>query len=669
MSALLLGIDTGGTFTDFVLITPAGIEIHKQPSTPADPAQAVRSGVAKLAEGRNVRIVHGSTVATNALLERRGARAALITTRGFEDVLEIGRQARPAIYDIDVQRQPPVVPAELRLGVTERVCPQGEVIVPLDAGDVAAAVAKLADLGAESVAVCLLHAYANPAHEAAVRDALERGFEGFRTVSHEVLPEFREYERCSTTAVNAYVGPVMARYLGHLADKVGAEDLRIMQSNGGTISIEAARRQAVQTVLSGPAGGAVGGFEMARRAGFDHVITFDMGGTSTDVCLCPGHLSRTQEASIGDLPIRLPVIDIHTVGAGGGSIARRDEGGSLRVGPLSAGAEPGPIAYGRGGKEVTVTDANLYLGRLSAEHFLGGAQRLAEAETAAGIEALAEAFDMTPQQIAAGVLQVANATMERAIRVISLERGHDPRDFTLVCFGGAGAMHAADLAHALGIPRVLVPRNAGTLSALGMLAADYVRDYSRTLLLPSQHCGDETLGAALEALEARARDEFEADGGSAAHGNGATELVLESSLDVRYCGQGYELGVPLEGDFVAAFHGAHERRYGYADSERATEVVNVRVRAVGAAPPLELPSARLEGEDATAAIIGSQPMVCDGERHDAALIDRELLRAGNGFKGPALVIEYSTTTVVPPGFRARVDGWFNLVLEPRETDA
>ncbi|MGD8817147.1 MAG: hydantoinase/oxoprolinase family protein, partial [Acidobacteriota bacterium] len=383
---------------------------------------------------------------------------------------------------------------------------------------------------------------------------------------------------------------------------------------------------------------------------------------------CPGTLSRTQEASIGDLPIRLPVIDIHTVGAGGGSIARRDEGGSLRVGPVSAGAEPGPIAYDRGGTEVTVTDANLYLGRLSAEHFLGGAQKLAEDDSRAGVERLAERFGLPPGDIAAGVLRVANATMERAIRVISLERGHDPRDFTLVCFGGAGAMHAADLARGLGIPRVLVPRAAGTLSALGMLLADYVRDYSQTLLIPSDECRPEDLRAPLEVLEERARAEFEAEGGAALHGDQATTLELERSLDVRYHGQGYELDVPLTDNFVAAFHRAHHKRYGYADPQRATEVVNVRLRAVAAAPEVTLPCGTLGDEDATAAIIGTQPMVADGTVHDATLIDRELLQPGNAFTGPALVIEYSTTTVVPPDFRARVDEWFNLVLASRLED-
>ena len=660
MSAVLVGVDTGGTFTDFVVVTDGGLRIHKLPSTPADPAAAVLQGLAELTGGRQVELVHGSTVATNALLERRGARAALLTTAGFEDVLEIGRQARPAIYDLNVRRPPPIIPAQLRIGLPERVGPTGEIIEPLDQEKLKRAVEHLAAAGVDSIAVCLLHSYANPEHEIAVMAALEGRFAGFRSASHEVIPEFREYERCSTTAVNAYVGPVMAGYLGRLDDSLDAAAVRIMQSNGGSISLQAAQRHAVQTVLSGPAGGAVGGFELARRAGFEQAITFDMGGTSTDVCLCPGLLSRTAEATVGDLPIRLPVIDIHTVGAGGGSIARRDEGGSLRVGPLSAGAVPGPISYGRGGEEVTVTDANLVLGRLSAEHFLGGAQKLEAGAARAGVERLAAQLGISVEDAAAGVLRVANATMERAIRVISLERGHDPRDFTLVCFGGAGAMHAADLAADLGIPRILVPGGAGTLSALGMLLADYVRDYSQTVLRPSAGLDPAALQAPLAALEERARADF------AAEGRGRPELALERSLDIRYRGQGYELNLPLGANFEAEFHRAHERRYGYADPQRATEVVNVRVRALAASSPIELPSAQLEGPDAAAAIIGEQPMFTGGRSQTAKLVDREKLRPGNRFDGPALVVEYSTTTVVPEGLGCRVDELFNLILERRE---
>ncbi len=654
---MLIGVDTGGTFTDFVVVTEDGLAIHKQPSTPEDPSLAVSAGLAHLQAAGGLALVHGSTVATNALLERRGARAALITTRGFEDVLEIGRQTRPEIYNLDVKRPPPLVPAALRLGVAERIGPDGSVLLPLTPAAIEESLAALASLDADSVAVCLLHSYANEAHEAAILEALADRFPGFCTASYEVLPEFREFERCSTTVVNAYVGPVMAGYLGRLSEQLAAEEVRIMQSNGGTISLDTAIRHAVQTVLSGPAGGVVGGFEIGSRAGFENVITFDMGGTSTDVCLCPGQVSRTAEAAVGDIPIRLPVIDIHTVGAGGGSIAAPDEGGSLRVGPRSAGAQPGPIAYGRGGTEVTVTDANLVLGRLSAEHFLGGTASLDLEAARDGVARLAADLGLTEVEAAFGVLHVANATMERAIRVISLERGHDPADFTLVCFGGAGGMHAVDLAQNLGIPRILVPRSAGILSALGMLLADYVRDYSRTVLVPSDELSTDTLESALRNLEDGAAADFATEGGAAA------DLRLERTLDVRYRGQGFEIAVPFGDTFVDAFHAAHVRRYGYADSSRDTEVVNVRVRAVAKRCRVDLPRADLEGPDATAAVLADHVMFGPNREAAATLLDREALRPGNRFDGPALVTEYSTTTVVPAGFTCRVDEWFNLLLE------
>ena len=658
VSSMLIGVDTGGTFTDFVVVTENGLVIHKQPSTPEDPSLAVFAGLAHLEVATGVSLVHGSTVATNALLERRGARAALITTSGFEDVLEIGRQTRPEIYDLNVTRPAPLVPVERRLGVPERIGPDGSVLLPLTREAIEEVVATLRSLNADSVAVCLLHSYANEEHEAAILEALEGQFEGFCTASHEILPEFREFERCSTTAVNAYVGPVMAGYLGRLSDQLATEEVRIMQSNGGTISLDTAIEHAVQTVLSGPAGGVVGGFEIGSRGGFENVITFDMGGTSTDVCLCPGHVSRTAEAAVGDIPIRVPTIDIHTVGAGGGSIAAPDEGGSLRVGPRSAGAQPGPIAYGRGGTEVTVTDANLVLGRLSAKHFLGGTATLELEAARDGVARLAADLGLTDVEAAFGVLRVANATMERAIRVISLERGHDPADFTLVCFGGAGGMHAADLAQNLGIPRVLVPRSAGILSALGMLLADYVRDYSRTLLVPTHELVSETLESALRNLETNAVADFVSEGGD------ESDLVLERTLDVRYRGQGFEIAVPFGNAFVETFHEAHSRRYGYSDSSRDTEVVNVRVRAVAKRSRGELARADLEGPDASAAVIADQVMLGLEGEESAKLLDREQLRPGNEFAGPGLVVEYSTTNVVPIGFTCRVDESFNLLLEP-----
>ena len=511
MKTAIVGIDTGGTFTDFVVLAGDEIRVHKEPSTPTNPTEAILAGLEHL--GSEIgEVVHGSTVATNALLERRGARTALATTAGFEDVLEIGRQTRPAIYDLSVTRPAPLVERQARFGVRERLGTKGEVVVPLEAGDAAEVASAIAAGGFESVAICLLHSYANPEHERLVVAALEEVFDGFLTASHQVLPEFREYERTSTTVANAYVGPIMQRYLGELADRLPGPRIRIMQSNGGSISLQAARRSAVQTILSGPAGGVVGGVEVGRLAGYPDVITFDMGGTSTDVSLCQGEPARTSESSVGGLPIRLPVIDIHTVGAGGGSIAYRDPGGALRVGPRSAGAVPGPICYGRGDTDVTVTDANLFLGRLSPTHFLGGGSMLDMAPVEGAILGLATAMGMSSVELAEGIVSVANMTMAGAIRVISVERGFDPRDFSLVSFGGAGSMHAAALARDLGIPRVIIPAAAGILSALGMLLADIVRDYSQTLMVATDVADGGTLDAAFASLEARALEQFALDG-------------------------------------------------------------------------------------------------------------------------------------------------------------
>ena len=654
---VLIGVDTGGTFTDFVMVGPAGLRVHKEPSTPANPAEAVLRGLRLLLQGREANIVHGSTVATNALLERRGGKTVLLTTRGFEDVLEIGRQARSAIYDIGVTKEPPLVPVDRRIGVAERVGPHGEVLEALTGAEVEEAVSRAVAAGPDGIAICLLHSYANPEHERSLMRAIASRLDVFVTSSHEVLPEFREFERCSTTVANAYVGPLMCRYLSHLERELPSGCVRVMQSNGGIISLAAAQRNAVQTILSGPAGGAVGGFEIGSRAGFDHVITFDMGGTSTDVSLCAGALGRTPESIVGEVPIRVPVIDIHTVGAGGGSLAYRDPGGSLRVGPQSAGADPGPICYGRGGTGITVTDANLLLGRLSAQHFLGGTQTLLESPVTEAMGELAGEMRLTVEEAAEGVLRVANATMERAIRVISLERGFDPRDFTLVCFGGAGGLHAADLARNLNIPRVLVPQAAGILSALGMLLADSVRDYSQTLLLRMADLTADTLDDAFDRLERRAREEFQLEG------IGEEQLTLERSADLRYVGQGYELSVPLTERLEADFHEQHRRRYGYADPSREAEIVTVRVRATARTSKPDLPSVPDGKEDASTAIVGDGSMVFASDRCHAWHYDRALLRAQNRFDGPALVVEYSTTTVVPPDYRCSVDVGGNLLLE------
>ena len=691
---MIVGVDTGGTFTDLVVVDDSGIRIHKVPSTPDDPSRAVIAGLVEVVgeDGLGTaRVIHGSTVATNALLERKGATVALVTTSGFEDVIEIGRQARREIYDLAVTKPAPLVRPERRFGVAERLDERGGVVVALDEAEVERVVADVLAGSPDAVAICFLHSYANPDHERRIADAL-RGTVPFVSASCDVLPEFREYERVSTTTVNAFVGPVMSRYLGRLGERLDPGRVRIMASNGGVVPLDTASRLAVQTILSGPAGGAVGGFEIGRLAGHDHVITFDMGGTSTDVSLCAGELTRTSETEIGGLPIRVPVIDIHTVGAGGGSIATRDPGGSLKVGPESAGADPGPICYGRGGTAVTVTDANLFLGRLSPAHFLGGAHELEIRGVREGIEDLASRLGLEPVGLAEGVVRVANATMERAIRVISLERGFDPRDFALVCFGGAGGLHAVELARGLGIPRVLVPAGAGTLSALGMLMADPIRDFSRSILRPLDELGTDALESEFAALEKRGRDELVAEGLE------PSTLRFERLADLRYVGQGFELAVPVvssdrrrrgRGDadgslakmrstathlvagaeqlvtpVAQTFHEAHEHRYGYADETRAVEVVTVRVRAIARTDRPELERRETGAEDPGEAVMGSHEVVVDGSAVGARLIDRDRLLPGNAFEGPAVVVEYSTTTFVPPGARCRVDELGNLVIDP-----
>ena len=436
---MILGTDVGGTFTDFVLLDDAGqVSIHKLLTSARDPSISVLQGIVDLDAGPEVTIIHGATVATNALLERRGARTALITTRGFRDVLEIGRQTRSDLYSLHPSRPPPLVPGRWRFELPERLSKDGAVLEPLEPEATDAVIRQIMAEGIESVAICFLFSFLNPDHEQAVRDRLlTLSGEAAPTVSlsSDVLPEFREYERTSTTVINAYVAPLLSRYISSLEEGLAGRRLRIMQSNGGMISAEAACDLAARTALSGPAGGVVGGFELGKMAGFEQAITFDMGGTSTDVSLCPGQIQQTAEGSIAGLPLRLPIIDIHTVGAGGGSIARLDEGGALRVGPESAGSNPGPLCYGReNAHAVTVTDANLVLGRLDPEHFLGGTMHLDLARSREHMQALARRLSLPLEAAAWGVIRVANSNMERAIRTISVERGYDPRRFTLMAF-------------------------------------------------------------------------------------------------------------------------------------------------------------------------------------------------------------------------------------------
>jgi len=650
-----VGIDTGGTFTDFVLMSPSGMKIDKVLSTPRDPGEAILRGLRECGVlEEDLDITHGSTVATNALLERKGARLAFLTTAGFEDLLEIGRQTRRELYNIMVEKRRLLIPRSLCFGISERTGSDGAILKKADPKEIELVISKLKGQKVESVAVCFLHSYLNPANEETVlRDLEAAGF--LVSASHRVLCEYREYERASTTAINAFVAPLMENYLGKLGTDLGAKSLRIMQSNGGSISAAGARRTPVCTILSGPAGGAVGAKETAALAGFANIISFDMGGTSTDVSLCEGSLMTTTESVISDLPVKMPIIDIHTVGSGGGSIAYIDEGGALRVGPQSAGADPGPICYGRG-EEVTVTDANLALGRLDPERFLGGTMKLYPDRTFGIMKKFAARLKMDIYELAEGVVRVADSTMERAIRVISIERGYDPRDFALLSFGGAGGMHACSLARKLRIPAVIVAKNAGVLSALGMLLSDTVKDYSRSVLKAGDKVSVPELDRLFEPLLKTAFDDLVGEGFA------KSRIRLLKSLDVRYAGQSYELTVPFSPAFRRAFDGFHLRRYGYSDGKRPVEVVNLRVKAVGLTDKPVLPRVEAKGKDARPARIDRRPMRFDGRIHRADVYGRDRLGAGNAFRGPALVLDYESTAVVPPDFASRVDGHGNLIL-------
>lgn len=658
-----VAVDTGGTFTDILAWREGVWTTLKIPSTPDDPSRAILSGLREVTRpGDTVTLLHGSTVATNAILERKGASVALVTNRGFEDVLEIGRQDRPQLYALVGHRPPPLVPRERRIGIHGRLDATGSEIEPLDADELNALATRIAQTGAESVAVCLLHGYADSAHEAEVVEALA-GLGIPVSSSSALLPEYREYERTSTTVVNAYVAPTMGRYLTQLERDSGAETLAVMGSNGGTLSVERAVREPAHTVLSGPAGGVVGALAWARRAGCPDVLTFDMGGTSTDVSLCPGRPLHTREFTIDGRPVALPFLDIHTVGAGGGSLARVDPGGALRVGPESAGAVPGPICYGGGGRRVTVTDAHVWLGRIPSEAFLGGEGTLDRDAIAGPLGDLAQSLGASLEAAAEGVLAVADAAMERALRVISVERGHDPAGFALVAFGGAGALHAARLAGRLGCSGALIPPGPGLLSAYGILTAPLSREVSRTLLCTTAESSTpDRVVEVLASLTAAASRALIAEGADPAH------LEVELHVDARYRGQSFELRIPADGTsarWIEDFHTAHERRYGYRRDDAPVEVVTVRAAATAPGPPIE-PETLPPHE--TAPRTTSYPVWYDGERLSAVGVWRSDLGAGAHIEGPALMLDYSATTWVPPRWTLTIDRWGVAHLAPAEAD-
>jgi len=653
---LRIAVDTGGTFTDCVWIEEGQLRILKVFSTPEDPSEAIATAVERILASSKGEVVllHGTTVGTNALLQRKGARAALVTTAGFEDAIEIGRQARPKLYDLAASRVEPFVARGLRFGLAERTRPDGFVDRSPSTRDLHELRSRVQASGAESVAICLLFSFANPQNEAAVeRELNPLGIP--LSPSHRILPEFREYERMSTVVVNAYLQPLMQSYLQSLRSRLSvasATKVYVMQSSGGITPLETAAMEPVRTVLSGPAGGVVGALGMGRDAGFQHIVSFDMGGTSTDVALLEGRLLVTAEAEVAGVPVRVPMLNIHTVGAGGGSLARIDSGGALRVGPESAGADPGPICYGKG-TQPTVTDANLLLGRLRPENFLGGEFRLDLERTRAVVSEWIGKQNLTwsAEELATGIVRVVNATMEKAIRVVSIEQGYDSRDFSLLSFGGAGALHACELAAALSMAQVIVPPAPGALSAYGILISDVVKDFSRTTpRLLSRECFSETareIGHLLEELEQEARREYKTEGWTGSPN-------LESSVDLRYRGQGYELRVPWRRspELLNDFHLAHRRRFGYLHSEKQVELVTLRVRASLPQPAQEVRSFEVPRRQKSTR--SSASVSFGGRLLQTGVLDRETLTPGFSAVGPLIVTEYTATTVVPPGWRLSV---------------
>ena len=675
MAKTIVGIDVGGTFTDIAILEDGRLRVHKLPSTPSDPSVGIVKGVIEacpqFVDGGSefaADFVHGSTVATNALLEGKGGRTALITTLGFEDVLEIGRQSRSELYNLNVDRPAPLAPWELRFGLPERVDHHGAIVEDLLPEAIQTCVHLIEEAEVDSIAVSFLFSFLNPAHEEAVLAALEKlPNNPFISISSKVLPEFREYERTSTVVINSYVGQVVSRYLTNLENSLG-KGLRIMQSSGGSITARLAADQPVRTILSGPAGGVVGAFYTGVQAGYPDIITLDMGGTSTDVSLCPSRIKETTGSQVGGYPISVPMIDIHTVGAGGGSIARVDAGGALVVGPQSAGADPGPACYGKG-DQITVTDANLVLGRMLPDNFLGGRMTLDRQRAVGLIAELASQISLSVQETALGVIRVVNANMARAIRATSQERGYDPRQFTMVPFGGAGPMHCCELAHEMGIPRVLVPARPGILSALGVAIADIVKDYSRTVMMRGDDINRVQLDEEFHGMEGLAREELEKEGLP------MDRMVPQRFLDVRYVGQSFELTIDypsptrridtarMRRSIADSFYRAHLQRFGYADRGEAVEIVNLRLKLGLEMDKPQIVAVQAAGSGSTPALTGEVQVVFSGGPVTTRLYDRENLRTGDQISGPAIVLQMDTTVVITPGWTGTTDDYGNLVLE------
>jgi N-methylhydantoinase A len=661
---MLLGVDVGGTFTDAVLLDDGTVHTAKVPTTPGDESRGVMSAIDAVIAEAGVQpadidgFSHGMTVGTNALLEERGARTALIATKGFADLLEIARQDRPSLYHLCAPKPTPLIAPELKLEAAERTGPEG-IVEPLAEGEPERLATALADGGAESVAICLLFSYLDPTHERRLAEFLRERLPDLHvSASHEVLPRFREYERASTTAIDAYLSPLLARYLGRLSEATTAAGIpapQVMLSSGGVAPAAEAGRAGAWSVLSGPAGGAVGAGLLARLSGDGNALGFDMGGTSCDVCVVEdGAVRRSDSRTIGGRPIQLPTVDVHTVGAGGGSIGWRDPGGALRVGPRSAGAQPGPACYGRGGTEPTVTDANLLLGNFAADSTLAGGVALDLEAAERAIRALAEELGLDPLETAAGIVRVANQEMVRALRVVTVERGVDPRRFALLPFGGAGPMHAAAIAEELGIQRLLCPRAGGVLSAFGLCASDRRRDTARTVMLSDADLTAERIAAAVAEMREAAGADLD-------------DARAEVVYGMRYSGQAFELPVPGDpepdpADLIARFESAHEDRYGHRDPESDVVLVDIRLALVIDGPSPH-PAAATEGS-----VEESSRQVRFADEWIETPVLRGEPEAGRQADGPVIFELPEATLVLPPGWSAQVDE-FGTIACDRSADS
>ena len=678
-----LGIDTGGTFTDLTLFCERTGQIWslKVPSTPEEPSEAIFNGITQMKDfaGINIEDIHylghGTTVATNILIQLKGAKAGLITTGGFRDLLEIGRQRRPELYEFYADKPPVLIPKDLRKEVSERMLSDGQVLRGLKDKELIQIIKQLLDENVEAVAVCFLHSYINPSHELEVKKALKKiDSKTHVYLSSEVLPEFREYERLSTTVLCAYLGPVVGNYtemLQRRAKDIGLRsDPYITQSNGGIMSCLSVREKPIETALSGPASGVVASCYLGSVVDIKNLITLDMGGTSADVCLIENGVARvTTEKSIVGYPVKNPMIDVDSIGAGGGSIAWIDEGGALKVGPKSAGADPGPACYGKGGDEPTVTDANLVLGRINPEYFLGGRMKIyPELSHIAIQKRVCEKLGMDLVKAAVGIITVVNSHMIRAIRRISIERGYDPREFTLLAFGGAGPLHAVAVAEELGIEKVVVPRSPGTFSSLGLLVAEFRSDFVRTNIVVGEKRSIGTVNRIFSELDSLALEWLYQEKVP------KSKMLLRRSVDMRYYRQNYEHRVEMKDkrmsrfnidELLASFHREHQKDHGYSIRDSPVEFVNFRVTAHGMIPKAKLTAYKVNGYDTERALRGYRKVYFDSKKRfmDCPIYEMEKLAFQNQIKGPAIIEQLGSTIIIPPLQRALVDKYKNVVIQ------